>query len=89
MLTLKNTFQLSKIADKMNIELPNLKGKTTEEVGMEFINQAIKKAYKAEKEIIEFIATYKGISIEEAENIDILSFVEILKQEKGIISFFK
>ena len=89
MLTLKSTLKLSALADKMQLEIKNIKNATPEEIGADIIGQVIRKAHRATNEIVEFVAEYKKISKEEAENIDIMEVVEILKSEKGIVSFFK
>lgn len=89
MLSLENTLKLSAIADKMDIEMPDIKDKTVEEIGKEFLKQFVRKAYLASDEIFQFVAEYKKISVEEAKAIDIMQVVEILKSEKGIMSFFK
>lgn len=88
MLTLKQGLKLSAIVDKMDIKITNPKG-TSEEVGAELMMEIIKKSYKAEKEILDFVAETKGISIEEAEKINLVDFIKEIAQDSGIGNFFK
>lgn len=80
----KVLIKLSLIIDKMGIanELKNIDKPTEEEVGKELITLFITNLHKAEKEIYQFIADYKKITVEEAEDIDIIPvFKELLKIE--------
>lgn len=88
MLTIKQGLKLSAIIDKLDIKITNPNGKP-EEVGADLLMQLARKAYKAEKEIYAFIAEIKGITPEEAENIDLVQFIKELASNAGIMNFFK
>ena len=66
--------KLSLIIDKMGIknDLVNIEGKSNEEVGKELIGILIANLHKAENEIYDFIAMYKGITAEEAQTANII-----------------
>jgi hypothetical protein len=51
--------------------------------------QIISKAHKAEKEIYAFVAETKGITAQEAENIDLVQFIKEIASDAGVINFFK
>jgi len=78
----KVLIKLSLIIDKMGIakDIKNIDKPTDEEVGKELITLLITNLHKAENEIYEFIAYYKGITKEEAEEVDVIPVLkEILK----------
>lgn len=80
----KVLIKLSLIIDKMGIakDIKNIDKETNEEVGKELITLLITNLHKAEKEIYEFIADYKKITKEEAEEVDVIPiFKELLKIE--------
>lgn len=80
----KILIKLSLIIDKMGIaeEIKKIDKPTDEEVGKELIMLLITNLHKAENEIYEFIASYKGVSKKEAEEIDVVPlFKEILSIE--------
>ena len=80
----KILIKLSLIIDKMGIadDIKKIDKPTNEEVGKELIMLLITNLHKAENEIYEFIASYKEITKEEAENIDVVPlFKEILNIE--------
>ena len=86
--------KISMIINKMEIssmlnDVDFTKEISNEELGKMLIKAIIDNFYKAENEFIDLIASVKGISKEEAENIDVIEFVmELLKDEK-IKSFLK
>lgn len=45
--------------------------------------------YKAENEVIDLISIMKGISKEDAENEDVISFIKCLLQDEKIKSFLQ
>lgn len=80
----KVLIKLSLIIDKMGIakDIKNIDKETNEEVGKELITLLITNLHKAENEIYEFIADYKKITKEEAEEVDVIPvFKELLKIE--------
>ena len=80
----KILIKLSLIIDKMGIadDIKKIDKPTNEEVGKELIMLLITNLHKAENEIYEFIASYKDVTREEAENIDVVPlFKEILNIE--------
>ena len=80
----KTLIKLSLILDKMEIAeaIKNIDKPTNEEVGKELIMLLITNLHKAENEVYEFIAYYKDITKEEAENVDVISvFTELLHIE--------
>lgn len=88
MLTLKQGLKLSAIIDKLDIKISNPNGKP-EEIGADLMMQIISKAHKAEKEIYAFVAETKGITAQEAENIDLVQFIKEIAADAGMINFFK
>jgi len=88
MATIKQGMRLSAIMDKIDVKIDNPDG-TAEQIGSDLILQVVKKAYKAEKEIISFVAETKGITEEEAQEIDIVEFVNELAKDMGFASFFE
>ena len=86
--------KISMIINKMEIssmlnDVDFTKEISNEELGKMLIKAIIDNFYKAENEFIDLIASVKGISKEEAENVDVIEFVmELLKDEK-IKSFLK
>ena len=80
----KILIKISLIIDKMGIadEIKKIDKPTNKEVGEELIVLLITNLHKAENEIYEFVASYKGITKEEAEELDIIPvFKELLKIE--------
>ena len=80
----KILIKLSLIIDKMGIanEIKKIDKPTDEEVGKELIMLLLTNLHKAENEIYEFISDFKGISKEDASDVDIIPiFKEILSIE--------
>ncbi|MBT2722316.1 hypothetical protein [Bacillus sp. ISL-46] len=88
MLTLKQGIKLSAIIDKLDIQVTNAKS-SQEAVGADLIMQVVKKAYKAEQEIYTFVAEIKKCTIQEAEEIDLISFIKELFSDATTAGFFK
>jgi len=87
MLKVKQAYTISKIVDKMDLQINA--GKSQQELGADLIMQLLKKAHKAEAEITQLIADYKNITTDQAQELDLIStFTEIFADE-GITSFFK
>lgn len=88
MLTLKQGLKLSAIIDKLDLKITDPKADANK-VGADLMMQIISKAHKAEKEIYAFVAEIKGITPQEAENVDLAQFVKELVSDSGVASFFK
>lgn len=86
MLTIKQGIRLSAIIEKIDIDInPEL---TQEELGASLVKQVVSKAYKAENEILSFVADTKKVSIEEAGETDLIEFFKDLVADTGIKDFF-
>lgn len=85
----KILIKLSLIIDKMGIakEIKEIDKPTDEEVGKELIMLLLTNLHKAEEEIYKFIAEYKGITKEEAEEIDVISVFKELLNIEGMKDF--
>jgi len=88
MLTLKQGLKLSAMIDKLDLKITDPKADANK-IGADLMMQIISKAHKAEKEIYAFVAETKGITAQEAENIDLVQFVKELVSDAGVINFFK
>jgi hypothetical protein len=88
MLTLKQGLKLSAIIDKLDLKITDPKA-SQEQIGADLIMQIISKAHKAEKEIYAFVAEAKGITPQEAENVDLVQFIKEIASDAGVINFFK
>jgi len=88
MITLKQGIKLSAIIDKLDLKINNPNG-NQEEVGSDMIIQIVSKAHKAEKEIYAFVAEVKGITVKEAENIDLIEFMKEITTDADVANFFK
>ena len=78
-LSTKTIIILSEMLDKMGIkdEIKNIEGKTNEEVGKDLLIIITTKLYKVEDLIYKLISEYKGISEDEAKEVD---FIETIKE---------
>lgn len=86
---------LSECIDKMeigeqlkslNVDTGNTK-QDNEELGKQLIILIISKIYKAKDTIYELIASYKGISIEEAKKQDIIPIIQEILGINGVKDF--
>lgn len=96
MITVNAAIKLAVIVDKMGLKVSQLQVSDTgnakkdqEAVGLLLIDSMIKGASKAGQDIIEFIAAYKGVSIEEAANLDFVTTIKEIFADAGVASFFK
>lgn len=85
---IKHAFKLSAIIDKIDVKITDPKASESE-IGSDLIMQIVKKAHKAEKEIIQFVADFKGISAVEAEDTDLFEFFGEILKDSGAMTFFK
>jgi predicted peroxiredoxin len=88
MLTLKQGIKLSAIIDKLDLKITDPKA-SQEKIGADLMMQIISKAHKAEQEIYAFVAETKGITVKEAENVDLMQFIKDLVSDAGVVNFFK
>ena len=88
MITLKQGLKLSAIIDKLDLKITDPKADANK-IGADLMMQIISKAHKAEKEIYAFVAETKGITAQEAENIDLVQFIKEIASDAGVINFFK
>ena len=87
-MTLKQGIKLSAIIDKLDLKITDPKADANK-IGADLMMQIISKAHKAEKEIYAFVAEVKGISQQEAENVDLVKFIKEIASDAGVINFFK
>ena len=86
---------LSAIVDKMEIgkDLKDMVVETgdaekdKEEIGKQLIVLLITKLHKAKDEVYEFISGYKGISIEEAKQADVIKIIKEVLAIEGTADF--
>lgn len=86
---------LSACIDKMEIgeELRKMEVNTgdpkkdNEELSKQLLILIISKLYKAKEEIYEMVATYKGITIEEAKKIEIIPIIQEILGVEGTKDF--
>lgn len=84
----KHAIKLSAIIDKLNLKITDPKA-SQEQIGADLMIQIVSKAYKAEKEIYNFISEFKGIPVKEAGDVDLIEFIKELGQVNGLGDFFK
>ena len=88
MLTLKQGLKLSAIIDKLDLKIADPKA-DAEKIGSDLLMQIVAKAHKAEQEIYAFVAETKGITPQEAENVDLIGFIKEITADAGVMNFFK
>lgn len=88
MLTLKQGMKLSAIVDKMGLKITDPKA-SAEQLGADLVMQFVSKAHKAEQEIYAFVAETKGCSIKEAEQVNLVEFIQGLLGDPAVASFFR
>ena len=86
-MNIRQSMKLSAIVDKMGIRITDAKG-SQEEIGADLMIQVVSKAYKAEMEIYNFISEIKKITVDEAQEIDIVEFIKEIGNISGIKDFF-
>ena len=83
-----NKMGISSLIMQLNIDTGDDK-RDREELGKQLIALIIDNFYKAEDEIIELISILKGISKEEAEEIDIIPVIKDLLSNDKVKDFLK
>lgn len=86
--------KISMVINKMEIssminDIDFTKEISNDELGKMLIKAVLDNFYKAENEFIDLIASVKGISKEEAENVDVIQFVMDLLKDEKIKSFLQ
>ena len=89
MLKIDDIYLLSEIADKMDIQMPESKGKTQEQLGGELIMQLFKKMHKAPKEINKLIEQVTGKQTSDMSLKEIKDTIMNIVKQDGTLSFFK
>lgn len=86
MINTKTLCLISKVMSKLDITKEIMKvseNGSPEEVGKEIIALLINNLYKAEEDIVNLLASYKNVSKEEAEKLNVIEEIkELLKDEK-------
>ena len=88
MLTVKQGIKLSAIIDKLALKITDPKA-GPEQVGADLMMQIVTKAHRAEQEIYGFIADVKKIDTQEAQEADLVDFIQGMLSDTGAMSFFK
>ena len=83
-----NKMGISSLVLDLNIDTGNEK-QDNEVLVKKLLSLIIDNLYKAEDELIELISQVKGITKEEAENVDIIEFVKDMLQIDKIKDFLK
>lgn len=83
-----NKMGISALITKLNVDTGNEQA-DQEEIVKELIALLIDNLYKAEDDVIEFIAELKQITVEEAKNEDIIEIIKDLLKIEKLKSFLK
>lgn len=89
-LNTRDFFKVSKIYDKMDIKI-EVNSKDAEKVGADLINNFIKNIWKAENEVIGFVADISEKKVEEIEALGPVELINIIKEvlkQEGALDFF-
>lgn len=94
-LDVQTTIKLTRIIDKMGIkdEIVSISVESgnpeedNRELAQKLFSIIISKLYLVENDLYEFIAEYKGISIDEAKKVNIITLVKELFQTDGAVDF--
>jgi len=79
----KDIFTMSKILEKLELKI-DAENKSQEQLGAELILKIGENLHKAEKEINEFLADLKEITVEEFENLSIKEVINIFNEFKNL-----
>ena len=88
MITFKQGMRVSAIIDKLELKIIDPTA-NTEQVGSDLIMQIVSKAHKAEQEIYALVADIKKITVQEAEDVDLVDFIKVATKDSGLMDFFK
>lgn len=83
-----NKMGISSLIMKINVNTGN-DSIDKQEVAKELVALIIDNLYKVEDEIVDFVSELKGISKEEAENVDIIPIIQELIQNDKFKNFLK
>lgn len=87
MLTIKQAVKLSAVIDKLGLKVTDPKA-SVEQVGADLLLQVVSRLHLAEKELYAFISEVKGISEEQATNLDAWEFIVELFSDPKVRPFF-
>jgi hypothetical protein len=88
----EDMFLLSEIADKMEVSIPDTKGKDEKQIGMELIFKMFTKMYKAKKEINSLLGNVFNKSEDEMKKMHLKETKDLLKvllKKEEVLNFFK
>lgn len=88
MLTFKQGIMLSAIIYKMDVKLGDPEAGASR-MGADLMVQLVAKAHMAEQEIYAFVADVKKISAQEAEQVDLVDFMQEIVADPRLAHFFK
>ena len=88
-LCIDDMYLLSEIADKIEFEMPDVKGKTQEQLGGELILQLFKKMHKAKHEINQLIESVSGKNVNELSLAEVKNTILDIFKQDGTFDFFK
>ena len=80
--------KLSAAIDKMDVDLESLQSGDEKQMGIKLVSLLAKNLHKAEDEILDLVAEYKGITKEEAKEADIIEVMKDIFSEGGVKDFF-
>jgi hypothetical protein len=80
--------KLSAAVDAMDIDLQQIESKTQREMGLKLISLLVRRLHKAETQVLELIAEYKGCTAEEASRMDVIEVIKELLSDGGVNDFF-
>ena len=82
-------YLLSEIADKMDLQFPNIEGKTQEQFGGELMMQLFRKMHKAKAEINKLIESATGKDPKAMSLGELKEALATLLKQDGVLDFFK
>lgn len=80
---------LSEIAEKIDLQFPDVTGKTEKQVGAELIMTLFKRMHKAKSEIAQLISNITGKNAFEMSVSEITASLKEIFMQEGLMSFFK
>ncbi|MCM3160985.1 hypothetical protein [Metabacillus litoralis] len=73
-------FPMSKIVGKLKLKLKFEQGLSQEEVGYELAYRVFSNIHLAEKEVISFVSSLLGITVQEVKKLGLKEFVSVITQ---------
>jgi hypothetical protein len=90
MLKTSDAYLLSKIVDKLNINLEGMAGKEANELGMTIVMAIVKGLHKVKDEVGQLLSSMSGKSVKEIDNLPLKETIELVKEilkEEGLKDF--